>query len=605
MDIDYLSLINDLKDDVDSIYKTINSDSFLNMVDFVIGDLIDGQLDESKKYRTTSKFIVFCPYDLHIIIKDGFKIYINIYEDDEFISSTEYTKYADIPAQTKFKIVICKSPDIKTEAADIKEFTSAVTYNNAQLTFKGEIKNTDNLYQRKIANINVSGVYTLNKYIEYWDDLPEYITNSSLIADQTAMLTIQGLKNNYMLQTLITASGYRVYRIIRTIDNKVDLSNIRCQDSNGWYVESNYRDLSNNAQLFDNKLYTIVNDGTYYIHTDTDWEDAPKGVSRYALLEVKKYSPDFSFQKIYAFSKESQTRVFNRIVYYDKSGIWNDWSEVSNPIKKVPSYMNTTIINEVSIYDSKKVSILGDSISTFVGYIPPGNKIWYYGDGTNDVLTVNDTWWMKVINALNMELCVNNSWSGRTVSDFWESRADFKGSGGFNTSQIKALSKGADDIPDVIIIKLGINDFDVGVNLGTYDGSTKLPDENSTNTSKFRESYAIMLNKIMKMYPKAEVWCCTLPYCEVTQPSGFPEINPNGVGLPKFNEAIVQLAKAFGAKIIDHASSGLTYFNLKYYMADYNSSLESGLHPNAKGHSVMANQTIRDLDPAIRFRYPV
>lgn len=604
MDTDYLSIINDLKSDINYLYKSTNSDSFSNMVDFVVGTLVDGELDESKKYRASSKYIVYCPYDLHIKIQEGFKIYISIYEDDQFIKETAYTGYANIPKDTKFKICIGKEKDITNEAANIKAFTSAVTYNDAKLTFKGEISNTNNLYDNKLYNIHNTGVYTLNNYIEYWNDLPEYVTNSSIIADQTAMLTVQGLKNNYIIQTLTTASGYSVYRIIRTIDNKIDPSTVRVQDSNGWYVESNYNDISNNAYLFDNKLYNIVNNGTYYIHTDAGWIDAPKGVSRNAILEVKKYSEEFAFQKLYAFNKLSRTKVFTRNVYYDKSGSWNDWSEVSDVIKRVPASMNGNIVNELSIYDSKKVSIYGDSISTYVGYIPPGNLIWYYGDNCG-VYNVNDTWWMKTINTLNMELCVNNSWSGRTVSNFWDWREGFKGSGGFNTGQVQALSKSADDIPDVIIIKLGINDFNNGVDLGTYDGSTTLPEENSTNIATFRESYAIMLNKIMTMYPLAEVWCCTLTYCEVCAPAEFPEKNIDDVGLSKFNEAICQLAKAFGARVLDHASSGISYFNLKYYVGDYVESTKKGLHPNAKGHSIMANETIKQLDPTIKFRYTV
>lgn len=37
----------------------------------------------------------------------------------------------------------------------------------------------------------------------------------------------------------------------------------------------------------------------------------------------------------------------------------------------------------------KKISILGDSISTFSGYIPSGNAVWY---PRGEITSVKDTW---------------------------------------------------------------------------------------------------------------------------------------------------------------------------------------------------------------------
>ena len=45
---------------------------------------------------------------------------------------------------------------------------------------------------------------------------------------------------------------------------------------------------------------------------------------------------------------------------------------------------------------TKSVSILGDSYSTFDGYITPStNEMWYYqgNRGSNDVQDVTQTWW--------------------------------------------------------------------------------------------------------------------------------------------------------------------------------------------------------------------
>lgn len=45
----------------------------------------------------------------------------------------------------------------------------------------------------------------------------------------------------------------------------------------------------------------------------------------------------------------------------------------------------------------RTVAILGDSYSTFAGYIPEGNAIWYSStpNGRNDLTSVDQTWWKQ------------------------------------------------------------------------------------------------------------------------------------------------------------------------------------------------------------------
>lgn len=233
----------------------------------------------------------------------------------------------------------------------------------------------------------------------------------------------------------------------------------------------------------------------------------------------------------------------------------------------------------LSIYKNKKLSILGDSISTYSGYIPSGN-VTYYPAGT--IQSVNDTWWKKLIDALGMVLDVNNSWSGSRVTT----------TDGDTSAGCGARCEALGTSPDVIIVYMGINDFNNEVALGTYDGTTAIPE----TTTTFREAYGIMLNKILTKYQTAEVWVCTLPQCERNGETGFPEINGNDVALAEFNKAIVELANAFGVKVLDHNKCGLTYQNMPTYNPD-------NLHPNQQGHSLMANNAIRQMDNFVRIRY--
>lgn len=244
--------------------------------------------------------------------------------------------------------------------------------------------------------------------------------------------------------------------------------------------------------------------------------------------------------------------------------------------------------NVLSSYKDKSLSILGDSISTYAGYIPSGNANYYTGSNAG-VSSVNDTWWKKLIDALGMTLNLNNSWSGSRVTT----------TGGEASAGCMSRCQNLGTAPDVIIVYMGINDFNNEVALGTYDGNGDFP----TITTTFREAYAIMLNKIMIAYPTSEIWVATLPPCERNGDLGAPEKNGNGVLLNDFNEAIRNLAKVFGAKILEHAQCGLTYQNMNLYMGDWNTSASSGLHPNASGHSLIANNDIRQLDASCITRY--
>ena len=241
-----------------------------------------------------------------------------------------------------------------------------------------------------------------------------------------------------------------------------------------------------------------------------------------------------------------------------------------------------------SAYNNKTLSILGDSISTFAGYIPSGNANFYTGSNCG-VSSVNDTWWMKLINALGMTLKLNNSWSGSRVTT----------TNGDTSAGCMSRCQNLGTNPDVIIVYIGINDFNNEVALGTYDGNGTFP----TVTTTFREAYAIMLNKIMTAYPTAEIWCATLPACERNGETRAPEINGNNVLLDDFNKAIRNLAQVFGAKVLEHSQCGLTYQNMSTYMGDWASSSSQGLHPNANGHSLIANNDIRQMDSFVRTRY--
>lgn len=308
----------------------------------------------------------------------------------------------------------------------------------------------------------------------------------------------------------------------------------------------------------------------------------------------------FTYQQLLTIT--DPIRAYTRFCY--NGSVYQNWKAVPNASQMTSAIATAagdavttaaanalTAIN-TSVYAGKKLSIYADSISTFKDWIPEGNATWYYTTGNGMPNGVEDSWWKKLLGAFGMTLHVNNAWSGRRVSGS-ESNA------GWKQANVDVLAKDS-TAPDVIIIEMGVNDFNSGATLGTYDGSAALP----ASASTFLDAYAIMLDRIMTTYPLAEVWCCGLLTCEYRNPRTFPEINSSGDSLATWNRAIEKLATAFGARMIHMDRCGITCYNLATYMGDYSDpAADRMVHPNAAGHSLMANQAIRDMDPGIKTRF--
>lgn len=237
---------------------------------------------------------------------------------------------------------------------------------------------------------------------------------------------------------------------------------------------------------------------------------------------------------------------------------------------------------EVSVYNGKRLSILGDSISTFDGYIPQENETWY---PNQSVTAVDETWWNRTLNELGMTLDTNNSWSGSCVGYVRNGKPS-----AHSDSRIDNLGE-----PDVIIVWTGINDFVyAGTALGTYDGNTQLPED--ADSMDFCSGYAVMLNKILTAYPDAQVWVCTLPatdFSAIGTDSTFPKKNNNGNTVLDYNKAIRSIADAFSVNVIELDMCGITWQNLTSFTDDK-------LHPNVSGHLKISNKVVQTLDPFIR-----
>ena len=231
-------------------------------------------------------------------------------------------------------------------------------------------------------------------------------------------------------------------------------------------------------------------------------------------------------------------------------------------------------------YTNKNISILGDSISTFVGYIPSGNANYYDGVKGN-VATMSETWWGSVVTRLGAKLLINQSWSTSKISGTTEPSA--------NLTRCTSLHNGEIN-PDFIFVYMGINDFNNNGILGTYNFNGDLP---TTNTS-FIEAYCVMLNKMIAKYPLAEIKLLTFPY-SMMNTSAFPVRNANNETLKSYNNAIKQIGEMFCIEVIDISKCGINYKNLSTYCLDYDPATGKGLHPNKAGHKLIADYVLKHM----------
>ncbi len=104
--------------------------------------------------------------------------------------------------------------------------------------------------------------------------------------------------------------------------------------------------------------------------------------------------------------------------------------------------------------------ILGDSFSTFRGYIPDEYKTWYKPTIDNDgVNKVEHTWWHQVVTATRSNLLLNSSYSGSTVCNTGYDGEDYSE---FSfASRITELIEGGffeENDVDTLIVLGGLND---------------------------------------------------------------------------------------------------------------------------------------------------
>ena len=168
-------------------------------------------------------------------------------------------------------------------------------------------------------------------------------------------------------------------------------------------------------------------------------------------------------------------------------------------MKKLSVILVTLLCAGLANAQVKSVSVLGDSYSTYENFMTPStNELWYYGKNApqkTDVQNVRQTWWHQVIKENGWRLCINNSYSGATVSYSGYDGNDYRDRS-FNT-RMDNLGQ-----PDVIFVFGATNDSWAGAPVGEY----KYENINFGDLYSFRPALARMLQWMTDRYINTEIF---------------------------------------------------------------------------------------------------
>ena len=241
-------------------------------------------------------------------------------------------------------------------------------------------------------------------------------------------------------------------------------------------------------------------------------------------------------------------------------------------------------------WKGKVVSVLGDSISTFEDMVPvaDGHNLthrvryshsaapWYFSQGG----TVDDTYWMRVINKLGAKLGILDTWAGSRVHNSSDTDSGDQGPNSCMASITRITNLGSNGTPDLILYYGGTNDCGGGITLGSFDSTaTYTTDLTTKKWANFATAYKDSIMRLQYYYPFAKILVMLPMYC-----TNYYTLN----NLDKYNEVIKEICDYFGVEYIDFRRCGVNSQNLGTTLGD-------GIHPTKEGFHLMGDYLYNKL----------
>ena len=266
----------------------------------------------------------------------------------------------------------------------------------------------------------------------------------------------------------------------------------KCKPNTDYYIYIPDRNRKNAAEsetdkFVDGETYTIL----------------PMSIVNYSGVDVVKITTGENAKRImFYYFNGSYDYAANKgkIIILE-----NKWAAA--PYAHIPlQYLPKEIVKKSKHYGT--FSIIGDSYSSFKGYMANANAATWYPasdhnmNDTNDVENVEQTWWYKFANNYNSRLLENNSWSGSTIAydGYSEGLEDGK-----ETSFIQRMSLLT--MPQLILIYGGTNDSWVAGDTKRDDflGEYKYSDFSESDFIYFRPALAYLLDTLKHKHIGAKI----------------------------------------------------------------------------------------------------
>ena len=181
-----------------------------------------------------------------------------------------------------------------------------------------------------------------------------------------------------------------------------------------------------------------------------------------------------------------------------------------------------------------KISVLGDGISSFEGYVPRQASFYspsYVSYSGFD--SPEGTWWMQLTKLLGGEFLANNAYAGSHVSYAGHYSACLP-------RRIRSLAT-EDASPDIILVYAGINDV-----------------AHSIDLDKFQRDYREMLDSLKKFHPDAQIWVGTIVVGKECEPYYLDPVPLKKRG--EYNAIIHQCVEEAGDRVHLVGLSSMTAF---------------------------------------------
>lgn len=400
-----------------------------------------------------------------------------------------------------------------------------------------------------------------------YDDLTDKPDIPTIVANPTLTGTEENLDG-----IEINNSKFKIPKVIDTDYEDVDIT---VNDNTYWNVEENvvvYTELTSQQEYKAISAIPLALGEEYHIEINV----GPSSKTAFMTIVNENY------EKVEEITRNMANSFVSRFVRDIRVTSPNMKFLLLTAYGSTPIIVRKKVFWTENILKGKYVSILGDSFSAMAGTLPAGYERYYDGNHYG-VACKEQVWWNMVANALDMNVLVNNSWSGSIIA---EDSRETKISGS-DVRRCEALGDSSHN-PDLILVAMGGNDFSRDVTLGDYDGTTALNDDVTT----YRTAYTTMLKRIKTKYPNALVVCLTPWFMERGTDTGFTYINTNNDTLYDFIKASEDIAKMCNCPVIDVYS----LFSKTNYTPTYcQDGSATPTHPNALGQKVIANKVINEL----------